>query len=484
MLYILNRSTVELKKRLDAAEAVIRNFETEHAGNQLSDPATSNYPIQHETRTDNSPRYLKPAQRKPMQPLTNGASRPQQVIVDAPRQDQNGDETNAMNSDELMDINSATRNFEFHGRTSVVALFNGLRKEQQSLGPSSTSSPSMDSGDRQRSVVSEFHNEKFLGQLVGHGQSVDVSCEETYALHALLFIDAYFKTIHFVHPILDQEWFLKRCNDLWSGYTHGLRQSFLALYFSVLSSGACFRIWAKDSINGMGRLEWSRLLFERAEHALGRSGSVNDLEAVQAPFILSLICKQQLELNLAYSFIGRAIRTALTTGINRKVVFADPNFPQDSPTITVGRTWWDLYNLEIELSFTLGRPDTLGLDSYHNRPLPPIDDSETAIIPVMHQLSHIVRKISAEIYLSRAPPDEKLSLATQIEVELDQWFSNIPATIRPPLGSSVEAMQSVENIRSAYWPRVQMLILKISKYGENERLELDSDLFQDTFMPR
>jgi hypothetical protein len=372
-----------------------------------------------------------------------------------------------------MDINSATKNFEFHGRTSVVALFNGLRKEQQSLATSSSSSPSLDSGEQQRSVVSDFHNEKFLGQLVGHGQSVDVSREETYALHALLFIDAYFKTLHFVHPILDQEWFLRRCNDLWAGRTHALRQSFLALYFSVLSTGACFRIWTEDSINGMGRLEWSRLLFERAEHALGRNGSVNDLEAVQAPFILSLICKQQLELNLAYSFLGRAIRTALTTGINRKVVFADPNYPQDSPNFTVGRTWWDLYNLEIELSFTLGRPDTLGMDSYHNRPLPPIDESENAIIPVTHQLSHIVRKISAEIYLSRARPDEKLRRATQIELELDQWVSNLPAIIRPPLGSSVEAMQSVENIRSAYWPRVQMLTLKISKYCENTDLEVE-----------
>jgi hypothetical protein len=369
-----------------------------------------------------------------------------------------------MNSEELMDVNSATKNFEFHGRTSVVALFNGLRKEQQGLINSSSSSPSQESNERQRSVVGDFHNDVFLGQLVGNGQSVDVAREETYALHALLFIDAYFKTLHFVHPILDQRWFLKRCNDLWSGRTHSLRQSFLALYFSVLSSGACFRIWTEDTINGMGRLEWSRLLFEKAEHALGRNGSVNDLEAVQAPFILSLICQQQLELNLAYSFLGRAIRTAFSTGLNRRVVFVDRNFPQDSPTFTVGRTWWDLYNLEIELSFTLGRPDTLGMDSYHNRPLPPIDESENTIIPVMHQLSYIIRRVSADIYLSRAQPDEKLRRATEIEIELDQWLRNIPDIIRPPLGSSVEAMQSAENIRSAYWPRLQMLTLKISKY--------------------
>ena len=372
------------------------------------------------------------------------------------------DEMNAMNSEELMDINSATKNFEFHGRTSVVALFNGLRKEQQNLVTSSRGSQSLNSDEGQGSGVHDFHNEKFLGEAVGHGQSVDVSSEETYALHAFLFIDSYFKTVHLVHPILDRAWFLRRCDILWTDRPHTLRQSFLALYFSVLSSGACFRVWTEESINGMGRLEWSRLLFEKAEHALGRNGSVNDLEAVQAPFILSLICQQQLELNLAYSFLGRAIRTAFSTGINRKVAFVDPNYPQDSPNFTVGRTWWDLYNLEIDLSFTLGRPDTLGLDSYHNRPLPPIYKSENAIIPVMHQLSNIVRKVSADIYLSRAQPDEKLRRATQIEHELDDWLTNIPEIIRPPLGSSVEAMQSAENIQNVYWPRLQMLTLKIS----------------------
>jgi Fungal specific transcription factor domain len=463
----------ELKKKLDAAEAVIRNFQKEYAENQPSDSTILNCPIQHDTRAEESIKHLGTAQRKPTQPAASNALPPEQIHSSVSRQDHAIDDTNAMNSDELMDINSATKNFEFHGSTSVVTLFNGLQKEQQSRATSSSSSPSMELGERQRSAVSEFHNDKFLGQLERHGQSVDISYEETYALHAFLFIDSYFKTLHFVHPILDQPWFLHRCNDLWAGRTNHLRQSFLALYFSVLSLGACVRIWTEDSINGMGRLEWSRLLFEKAEHALGRNGSINDLEAVQAPFILSLICQQQLELNLAYSFLGRAIRTAFSTGINRKVTFVDRNYPQDSPTFTVARTWWGLYNLEIELSFTLGRPDTLGMDSYHNRPLPPIDESENSIIPIMYQLSHIIRKVSAEIYLSHTRPDEKLRQATQIELELDQWLNNLPAIIRPPLGSSVEAMQSAGNIRNPYWPRLQVLILKISMYFEKRDLAVD-----------
>jgi hypothetical protein len=447
-----------LKKKLDAAEAVIRLYENEIAKHRLSSATHSDYALQQSSNAEDRDKHSGPCQGKPSHVDGTSLPPPSQSNTSAPRQDSaSAGEAYAMNSDELMEINSATKNFEFHGRTSVVALFNGL----------TAFSPAKDPGEKQRSVVSDFHNDKFLGQARGQGQVADISHEDTHALHALLFIDSYFKSFHFIHPILEQGWFLMRCNDLWAGRTKFLRQSFLALYFSVLSLGACVRVWTEPSINGMDRLQWSRLLFEKSERALGRSGSVNDLEAVQAPLILALLCQQQLELNLAYSFLGRAIRTALSTGINRKVVFANRTHPQDSPTLTVGRTWWALYNLEIELCFTLGRPDTLGANSCHDRPVPPIDESENAIIPITHRLSDFIRQVSAEIYISREQPAEKLRRATQIELELDQWLGSLPAHTRPPSGSYVEAMQNRPHIGSHYWARLQILTLTISKYLES-----------------
>jgi hypothetical protein len=391
------------------------------------------------------------------------------LLKQAPAADDPGD----MNGDELMDINSVTLNFEFHGSTSVVALFNGLRKVREISTSSSKQIP--ESGpyaQRQRSVVSDFHNEAFPGYYGSIDGPTDIVNQENYSLHALLFIDAYFKSLHFVHPVLEQGWFLERCSSLWAGRTQNLRRSFMALYFSVLCLGACIRTWTEGSINGMGRLDWVCLLFRKAEHALGRSGSVNDLEAVQAPFILCQVCLHQMDLNLAYAFLGMAIRTAFSTGINRKVTFADQHFPQDSPLRTVSRTWWALHNLEIELSFTLGRPNVLGLDRYHNRPLPPIDPSENAIIPAIHQLSSIVRRVSTEIYLSRARPNEKLQQATDLESELEQWLSSIPEGIRP-LSESTECTLSdnaayrIEPIRGPHYQQLQKFILRIRKMRTN-----------------
>jgi hypothetical protein len=398
---------------------------------------------------------------------SNNSSSLERVGLSSSKQGQATDEPSDMNGDELMDINSITHNFEFHGSTSVVALFNGLRKVRQSSASSSDQSPKLERYEyQQRSVVSDFHNDTFPGYYQSIDGPVDVVNEENYSLHALLFIDTYFKSLHFVHPILEQAWFLNRCNDLWTGRTQNLRRSFMALYFGVLCLGASIRVWTEETINGMARLDWICLLFRKAERALGRSGSVNDLEAVQAPVILCQVCLHQMDLNLAYAFLGMAIRTAFSTGINRKVTFADQHYPQDSPLLSVSRTWWALHNLEIELSFTLGRPNALGLDRYHNRPLPPIDQSENAIIPVTHQLSYIMRKVSAEIYLSRTKPNEKLQRAIELESELEKWLTSLPTDIKPPSESadppcSENVIYSVGTIRGPYWPQLQKFILRI-----------------------
>lgn len=361
-------------------------------------------------------------------------------------------------NDEVMDINLETRRFEFHGQTSSLAFLERLRKVQEtSVAPSNGSATPQPQGAG-RSLVSDFQNDAFMDQRKAHHTSSDVLNEEYYPLHAYTFLDTYFRTLHFVHPIIDQDIFLERCHIIWRGQASRVTKSFRALYFSVLALGALTRTWTENDINGMGRFEWTRLLFDKAELALGRLGSLNDLEAVQAPFILAQVCQHQLNPNLAYTYLGMAIRTAVSTGINRKAEFRDKNFPQDSPFLTVSRTWWGLYSLEIELSFTLGRPDTLGSDIYHNRPPPAIGDNENSIIPATLGLSKIMREISVVMYLRRRTQADKLHDARRIEHDLDEWVAQLPPKIRPwPRVENIPA----GTLRDPYWPKLQMLVLRI-----------------------
>jgi hypothetical protein len=298
--------------------------------------------------------------------------------------------------------------------------------------------------------------------------AVEESVEIFYPHHAILFIDAYFKSLHYIYPIIDQKVFMERSYVLWTcnGIHPGrpISQSFKALYFAVLSLGALIRTWTEGTINGLGRHAWCNMLFEKAETLIGRPGLLNNLEGVQSLIVMAQVCQQQLDLNLAYTYLGLAIRTAFACGLNRLTNFQNGH-PQDSPSLVVSRTWWALYCLETECSVTLGRPDMLGPDCFHNRPPPALNgETETIIIPAMLGLSKITRQISQHIYFEQAELSKKISKASEFEQELNDWLTRVSANSRLAVRFESTSLPPCNlTLDSHYWPKLQILILKIRK---------------------
>jgi hypothetical protein len=349
---------------------------------------------------------------------------------------------------ELMDINHSTARFEFHGQTSHLALLGRLQKSK-----SSTPNPQ---------IVNDFQNDFFTrDRQRSRVANQELIQEEFFPKDARGFIQNYFTTLHVVHPIIDESIFMERSQRLWNGESPQPSQAFKALYFAVLSLGALTKNWAAGEMNGIGRYEWTRLLFEKAEQLLGIPGSLNNLEAVQSQFLLAVVCQYLLSSNLAYTYVGLAIRTALSVGMNRNVSFRDPTFPSDSPSLVVSRTWWALYSLEMELSFTLGRPDTLGLDAYHNRLPPPMSNTEISIIPGMLGLSRIMREISTSIFLHQGSMCRKLKLAETISRALDDWVLSLPAPFHSISSSALPSQTG--SLKDHSWLKLQKLVLRIRK---------------------
>lgn len=124
----------------------------------------------------------------------------------------------------------------------------------------------------------------------------------------------------------------------------------------------------------------------------------------------------------------------------------------------------------------MGRPDTLGVDLYHNRQYPKIEDEAShivtnselldppqgAIIKCMVDFSRITRSVCLGIYLSASPPQRNLSLAFRIEQDLDSWLDNLPPSIRP--SRTCESERSLKRIKDAQWMKKQRLVLSISKF--------------------
>lgn len=112
---------------------------------------------------------------------------------------------------------------------------------------------------------------------------------------------------------------------------------------------------------------------------------------------------------------------------------------------------WSTTNWIIsEMSFLLGRPDTLGQDEYHNRAMPPVDDSEYAIISAMVHFGRIIRKVSIGIYHSKLPTPETIGFACEIEGEMDSWMESLP-------------QRRGASLRDPDWRRKQRLVLELSQ---------------------
>lgn len=376
-----------------------------------------------------------------------------------PQQESQAGEDSDENTTEMVDINSDTNAIEFHGNTSSLA-FLGLVCEEYGSSPGSARNAHerRESLTNSPSLVMTFHNSAFRKEQSQLAPTPGDNVDEFYPRQAHMFLDTYFQNLHYIHPIIDHADFLRRCEDMWNGHANRQPRSFIALYYSTLSLGALIRTWTEKQINGMGRFEWSRKLYQKAEDALIRPGAFNDIHAVQALFILAKVCQNEMNPNLAYTYLGMAVRSALSVGLNRNSGPGQRDKTTRSECSVESKVWWGIYSLEVEMSFALGRPDTTGMDAYHNREMPPIEDTEFAIIPIMLPLCRIMRNISTNFYLTKEDLATKIAKAIKLEDEIDAWHANLPPKMRS--GPHHDIVSSGP-LSSEIWPKLQSLVLRL-----------------------
>ncbi|KAF5606694.1 C6 transcription factor [Fusarium subglutinans] len=264
---------------------------------------------------------------------------------------------------EVSGMNTHTRDVEFYGSSSSVALLSHVRRTGEEDND----------GDDAGALLSSLHNPHFDpsgSQDTQRGRkSTEESDNSPWYLQCRNFIDGFFSAIHYIHPILDKTSFVQRCESLWAGEGPENKRitSFVALYYSILSIGALVGTREDELIDGITNLAWSRKFFDRAKDCCNRLGMVTDLDMVQCYFILAKVCQNELHPHLSYMYVGLAIRTALAMGINRE---PGPNSKKPPSLLRAEtRTWWGLYSLET--------PDTLGADLYHNRRFPRISNGQS-----------------------------------------------------------------------------------------------------------
>ena len=413
-------------------------------------------PAQPEATTQDSQRK---SMRNPAhEPVLNFNSSPQQhQIQDSNVQEPNNGPLRRHPDQEVSGVNQHTRNMEYYGNSSYMALLSHV-------------SGSDVHAEHEASLLSSLHNPAFTPPKTDSTAPVaskDSSGHSNHYPQCRGFLEYFFTAVHYIHPILDKTAFFERCETLW--YQHVDDSStFAALYYSVLSFGALISPRDDEPLRGIDNVQWSRLFFKEASSRCTQLTMITNLDMVQCYFFMAKVCQNEIIPHWSYMYVGLAVRTALAIGINRA---AGPNSRKSPVQIRAdSRTWWGLYSFETEMSFAMGRPDTLGADLYHNQRFSLISNVDVgdpdllepphcAIIRSMVDFSRVMRKVCLSIYLSEISVSKAVDVIKQIEQDLDHWVAALPQEIRPRLQSSVAP--SLQDAKSPRWVKRQRLVLTI-----------------------
>jgi len=182
-----------------------------------------------------------------------------------------------------METNAHTRNLEYYGGSSSVAFLRHV--ETVSKDPDAERA----SGPPERSLASLLHNIDFQPSATTSPvvtRIKDVDNNRHYFRVARTFLDAYFSNIHHIQPLLDEEAFFSRCEDLWFDKADKQALSFIALYYTTLSLGSLVMAGDGRLVHGYDRFTWSRKLFDKACNIVSQLGSATDLEMVQCYYMM------------------------------------------------------------------------------------------------------------------------------------------------------------------------------------------------------
>ncbi|KAJ9139170.1 C6 transcription factor [Pleurostoma richardsiae] len=347
-------------------------------------------------------------------------------------------------ADGLDEINRHTEGAEFYGPTGTFYFLSRLQSQANSQRLRGTAQNVRGEPSNRAltgtSVVNLLHSSDYSvsGSRDGSGtrQQADkpaVSLAGHTATEmemARECVQLYFQNLHCIHPILNRQAFLSRCEtDIWSHSTaqaaspvSQTRQRFLALFNAVLAIGAItagetsMLTWDRsirllDQLEGRGPngpgsttyppIRAARLFFGRSKSYLGDIYESSSFETAQTLFLMAVFCQNALKPHSCYM---SSLESLL---------------------------WWALYSHEIEMCSSAGRQSFLREPRHYSIPLPSITTSSGPspyLINCMVDLAEIVREISAKTYR----PSEGLSLAessgsaTDLDTRLSDWKSRLP----------------------------------------------------------
>jgi hypothetical protein len=163
----------------------------------------------------------------------------------------------------LIDVNNETHGVEYYGGSSSVAILDRLyRRAKRQSANYRVHAPA----SQKPSVVNLLHNPEFheLSPSATHN-SLDGLLRQCEPISSQLveggFLNAFFDTLHYMHPVIDKNAFIERCEN---GALE-TANDFSALYNACLALAAITSSEKDSKLTGFSPIQWANMYVGRAK---------------------------------------------------------------------------------------------------------------------------------------------------------------------------------------------------------------------------
>jgi hypothetical protein len=163
----------------------------------------------------------------------------------------------------LIDVNNETHGVEYYGDSGSLAILDRLYKrarEQSAANRQKTSSAST-----KPSVVNLLHNPDFEYSPTAPHTSPDGLVHQSEPISSRLieggFLNAFFDTLHYIHPVIDKNQFIEKCDK---GAVE-TENDFAALYYACLALASITSPEKDPKLSGYSPIQWANMYVDRAK---------------------------------------------------------------------------------------------------------------------------------------------------------------------------------------------------------------------------
>lgn len=220
----------------------------------------------------------------------------------------------------------------------------------------------------------------------------------------------------------------------------------LPLIYSVIAVGALFEkedLEESDVVTRDLYREAGYNYFKMAKSLVDVT-NVRDIYGIQTMFMLTMFLQCSANLGTCYSYIGIALRAAISEGLHRKGSSIGPTVIEDE---TKKRLFWSVYKVDLYMSCILGLPRALS-EAAVNQELPcDVDDEKITRGGILAQewgkisscgmnnqhtkLMLVMARVHESLYPVLTWNQATYINILTLEEQLGNWFQELPYQLKP-----------------------------------------------------